>query len=94
MKQSASKQPQRKSQSLVAIVMYQLPQVPVEPEPFATSMQQMFKERITAHSIDTHVFKDALPEIRLSKFMRKNQLKRKLAHFLQLQEQDNKDQKE
>jgi len=91
MKQLGNKQWQRKAQLLLASLMYRLAQGPVETEPFATVLQQIFDERMKANPVDTDVLKNSLLQVQLGKLPKTKRLKRKFAHFLKLQQQKGKD---
>ncbi len=94
MKQSGNRQWQRRTQSLLASLMYRLAQGPVEIEPFSTSLQQIYSDRITANPVNTDVLKNSLAQVQLGKLPKIKRLKRKFAHFLKLQKQYEKDQKQ
>jgi hypothetical protein len=87
MKQSRNKQWQRKTQSLLASLIYHLARGQVESEPFATLLRQIFNERITANPVNINVLKNSLAQVQLGKLPKTKRLKRKFAHFLKLQQQ-------
>ena len=90
MKQSGNKQWQRKTQSLIALLMYRLAQGPVETEPFATSLQQINSDRVTTNPVNTEVLKNSLAQVQLGKLPKTERQKRKFTHFLRLQQQKEK----
>jgi hypothetical protein len=94
MKQLGNKQWQRKTQSLLASLMYRLAQGPIENEPFATMLQQIFNERINANPVNIDVLKNSLAQAKLDRLPRTERLKRKFTHFMELQKQYEKDQKQ
>ena len=94
MKQSGNKQWHRKAQSLLALLMYHLAQGPVETEPFASLLQQIFSDRIKATSLNANELSNSQAQVQLGKLPKTKRLKRKFAHFLKLQQQNGKDQKQ
>lgn len=91
MKQSGNKHWQRKTQSLLASLMYRLAQGPVRSEPFATLLQQIFNEKIKANPVNTDTLNNSPAQVQLGKLPKTKRLKRKFAHFLKLQQQKEKD---
>lgn len=91
MKQLGNKQWQRKTQSLLASLMYRLAQGPVEIEPFTASLQQIYSDRITANPWNTDVLKNSLAQVQLGKIPKTKRLKRKFTHLLKLHQQTKKD---
>jgi len=87
LKQLGNKQWQRKAQSLLALLTYQLARGPVEAEPFVILLQKMFDERIKTDSVSIGVLKNSLAQAKLGKLPKIKKLKRKFAHFLILQQQ-------
>ncbi|GAI48944.1 unnamed protein product, partial [marine sediment metagenome] len=65
MKQSSNKQWQRKTQSLLASLMYRLAQGPVETEPFIASLQQLYSDRITANPVTANALKNPQAQVKL-----------------------------
>ena len=91
MKQSGNKQWRRKTQSLLASLMYRLAQGPIETEPFATLLQKIFDKRIKANPVNTDVLKNSLEQVQLGKLSKTKRLKRKFTHFIKLLQQKEKD---
>lgn len=91
MKQLGNKQWQRKTQSLLASLMYHLAQGSISTEPFATLLQQIFGERIKASPVNTDVLKNSLEQVQLGKLSKTKRLKRKFTHFIKLLQQKEKD---
>ena len=93
MKQSRNRQGQRKAQSLLALLTYRLAQGSVETEPFATSLQQIYSDRITANPVNTDALKNPQAQVQLS-LPKTKRIKRKFVHFVKLQKQNAKDRKQ
>ncbi len=94
MKQSGNKQWQRKPQSLLASLMYRLAQGPVETEPFTSSLQQIYSDRITANPVNIDMLKNSLAQVQLGTLPKTKRLNRKFAHFLKIQKQNVEDRKQ
>ena len=94
MKQSGNKHWQRKTQSLLASLMYRLAQGPIETEPFATSLQQIYSDRITANPVNSDVLKNSLTQVQLGKLPKTKRHRRKFTHFLKIQKQNVEDRKQ
>lgn len=90
MNQSGNKQWQRKTQSLLASLMYRLAQGTAKTEPFATLLQQIFNERIKANPVNTDLLKNSMSQVKLDKLPKTKKLKREFAHSLALQQQKEK----
>lgn len=93
MKQSSNKQWQRKTQSLLASLMYRLAQGSVETEPFIASLRQLYSDRITANPVTANALKNPQAQVKLG-LSKTKRLKRKFAHFVELQKQNVGDRKQ
>lgn len=91
MKQSGNKQYQRKTQSLLASLMFRLSQGPVENSPFAAAIQQMLSDRIKANPVDTDVLKNSLAQAKLNRLPKTKRLKQKFTRYMRLQQEKEKD---
>jgi len=94
MTQSGNKQWQRKTQSLLASLMYRLAHGPVETEPFATSLQQIYSDRMTGNSVYNDALKNSLAQVQLGKLPKTKRHRRKFAHSVELQKQNAEDRKQ
>ncbi len=94
MKHSGNKQWQRKPQSSLASLMYRLAQGAVETEPFTSSLQQIYSDRITANPVNIDVLKNSLAQVQLGKLPKTKRHRRKFTHFLKIQKQNVEDRKQ
>jgi len=71
--------------------MYRLAQGSVETEPFASLLQQIYSDRITANSVNNDALKNSLAQVQLGKLPKTKRHRRKFAHFVELQKQNVED---
>ncbi len=94
MKQSGNKQWQRKTQSLLASQIHRMAQGSVETEPFTSSLQQIYSDRITANPVNTDVLQNSLEQVQLGKLPKTKRHSRKFVHFVKIQKQNEGDRKQ
>ena len=90
MKQLGNKQWHRKTESLLALLMYRKAQGAVETEPFATLMQQIFSDVIAANPVDANVLKNSMAQFKLGKLPKTKRTRRRFAYSWKLYQQTKK----
>ena len=90
MKQLGNKQWHRKTESLLALLMYRKAQGAVETEPFATLMQQIFSDVIAANPVDANVLKNSMAQFKVGKLPKTKRTRRRFAYSWKLYQQTKK----
>jgi hypothetical protein len=82
-KQLGNKQYQRKTESLVALLIYRLAQGSVEYESFTALLQQVLTERIKAKPVSIDTLSNSVAQVQLGKLPKTKRLKEEFRHFFQ-----------
>lgn len=81
MKQYRNNQRQRKTQALLALLIYQLARGSFEKEPFADRLQQLTEDAIIVNPVDLEALIDAPLKVDLSGLLKNKKLEKKFVRF-------------